>query len=552
MLLERVEIVGFRGINRLSLMLEQNNVLIGENAWGKSSLLDALTLLLSPEFDLYHFVRDDFWFPPGDIQGREHHLHIILTFRETEPGRHRVRRFRPLQRCWVPCDDGYHRVFYRLEGELAEDDSVMTLRSFIDGEGEALVLEEIDELARHLVRLMPVLRLRDARFMRRIHNGTVPHSPQIEITARQLDFLSRELVSHPQNLSDGQIRQGLSAMVQLLEHYFAEQSSAQTRHRLMRRRSHDEQRSWRYLDIINRMIDKPGGRSHRVILLGLFATLLQAKGTVRLDRDARPLLLIEDPETRLHPIMLSVAWQLLNLLPLQRVTTTNSGELLSLTPVEQVCRLVRESTRVSAWRLGPGGMNAEESRRIAFHIRFNRASSLFARCWLLVEGETETWVINELARQCGHHFDAEGVMVIEFAQSGLKPLIPFARRMGIQWHVLVDGDEAGKKYAATVRGLLNNDRELERDHLTSLPALDMEHFMYRQGFDDVYHRVAQIPDNVPMNMRRVITKAIHRSSKPDLAIEVAMEAGRRGVDAVPTLLKKMFSRVLWLARGRAD
>ncbi|EMD6270449.1 ATP-dependent endonuclease [Klebsiella pneumoniae] len=552
MLLERVEIVGFRGINRLSLMLEQNNVLIGENAWGKSSLLDALTLLLSPEFDLYHFVRDDFWFPPGDIQGREHHLHIILTFRETEPGRHRVRRFRPLQRCWVPCDDGYHRVFYRLEGELAEDDSVMTLRSFIDGEGEALVLEEIDELARHLVRLMPVLRLRDARFMRRIHNGTVPHSPQIEITARQLDFLSRELVSHPQNLSDGQIRQGLSAMVQLLEHYFAEQSSAQTRHRLMRRRSHDEQRSWRYLDIINRMIDKPGGRSHRVILLGLFATLLQAKGTVRLDRDARPLLLIEDPETRLHPIMLSVAWHLLNLLPLQRVTTTNSGELLSLTPVEQVCRLVRESTRVSAWRLGPGGMNAEESRRIAFHIRFNRASSLFARCWLLVEGETETWVINELARQCGHHFDAEGVKVIEFAQSGLKPLIKFARRMGIQWHVLVDGDEAGKKYAATVRGLLNNDRELERDHLTSLPALDMEHFMYRQGFDDVYHQVAQIPDNVPMNMRRVITKAIHRSSKPDLAIEVAMEAGRRGVDAVPTLLKKMFSRVLWLARGRAD
>ncbi|EPY1262305.1 ATP-dependent endonuclease [Klebsiella pneumoniae] len=552
MLLERVEIVGFRGINRLSLMLEQNNVLIGENAWGKSSLLDALTLLLSPEFDLYHFVRDDFWFPPGDIQGREHHLHIILTFRETEPGRHRVRRFRPLQRCWVPCDDGYHRVFYRLEGELAEDDSVMTLRSFIDGEGEALVLEEIDELARHLVRLMPVLRLRDARFMRRIHNGTVPHSPQIEITARELDFLSRELVSHPQNLSDGQIRQGLSAMVQLLEHYFAEQSSAQTRHRLMRRRSHDEQRSWRYLDIINRMIDKPGGRSHRVILLGLFATLLQAKGTVRLDRDARPLLLIEDPETRLHPIMLSVAWHLLNLLPLQRVTTTNSGELLSLTPVEQVCRLVRESTRVSAWRLGPGGMNAEESRRIAFHIRFNRASSLFARCWLLVEGETETWVINELARQCGHHFDAEGVKVIEFAQSGLKPLIKFARRMGIQWHVLVDGDEAGKKYSATVRGLLNNDRELERDHLTSLPALDMEHFMYRQGFDDVYHRVAQIPDNVPMNMRRVITKAIHRSSKPDLAIEVAMEAGRRGVDAVPTLLKKMFSRVLWLARGRAD
>jgi putative ATP-dependent endonuclease of OLD family len=124
--------------------------------------------------------------------------------------------------------------------------------------------------------------------------------------------------------------------------------------------------------------------------------------------------------------------------------------------------------------------------------------------------------------------------------------------MGIEWHVLVDGDEAGKKYASVVRGILENDRDQERDHLTTLPAMDMEHFMYRQGVADVFHRVAQLPENVPMNMRRIIVKAIHRSSKPDLAIEVAMEAGRRGVDAVPSLLRKMFSRVLWLARGRAD
>ena len=72
-----------------------------------------------------------------------------------------------------------------------------------------------------------------------------------------------------------------------------------------------------------------------------------------------------------------------------------------------------------------------------------------------------------------------------------------------------------------------------------LPAMDMEHFMYRQGFDDVYHRVGADPgeyadEHAPGDNK----KAIHRSSKPDLAIEVAMEAGRRGVDAVPTLLKK--------------
>lgn len=47
---------------------------------------------------------------------------------------------------------------------------------------------------------------------------------------------------------------------------------------------------------------------------GLFSTLLQAKGNVQLDRDARPLLLVEDPRRgcRSH-YALSVAWHLLNL-----------------------------------------------------------------------------------------------------------------------------------------------------------------------------------------------------------------------------------------------
>jgi putative ATP-dependent endonuclease of OLD family len=134
----------------------------------------------------------------------------------------------------------------------------MTLRSFIDGEGEALELDDIDELARHLVRLMPVLRCAT----RALCDGstTAPFRTRRRSKLPLASLISsRELVHHPQNLTDGQIRQGLSAMVQLLEHYFAEQSSAQSRHRLMRRHSHDEQRSWRYLDIINRMIESPAG-----------------------------------------------------------------------------------------------------------------------------------------------------------------------------------------------------------------------------------------------------------------------------------------------------
>ncbi|ENJ8190587.1 ATP-dependent endonuclease, partial [Yersinia enterocolitica] len=476
------------------------------------------------------------------------------TFCEKDIGHWRAPRYRQLAPLWINNDDGLHRIYYRIEGEQADDGTVCTWRTFLDLEGCPLELHDIEKLARGVIRIHPVLRLRDARFIRRLRSTTTENSNQPDKVAlnQQLDQLSRELVRNPQKLTNTQLRQGLEAMRQLLEHYFAEQGSQSANLRNHRHRPQPEREAWLALDSINRMVAEPNSRSMRLILLGMFSTLLQAKGSLSLDPHARPLLLVEDPETRLHPIMLSVAWGLLSQLPLQRITTTNSGELISLVPVESICRLVRESSRVATYRIGPRGMSSEDSRRIAFHIRFNRPSALFARCWLLVEGETEIWLLNELARQCGYHFEAEGVKVIEFAQSGLRPLLKFANRMGIQWHVLTDGDDAGKKYAATVRNMADNERDHERDRLTILPAPDMEHFLYRSGFDEVYHRISGIPANAKMQPRRVIEKAIHRTSKPDLAIEVTSYARERGIEFIPPLLKKMFSRVVWLARGRAD
>lgn len=54
-----------------------------------------------------------------------------------------------------------------------------------------------------------------------------------------------------------------------------------------------------------------------------------------------------------------------------------------------------------------------------FHIRYNRPSALFARCWLLVEGETD--LVNErIARQCNYFFEAEGIKVINLLNVDLS------------------------------------------------------------------------------------------------------------------------------------
>ncbi|EFM19566.1 MULTISPECIES: ATP-dependent endonuclease [unclassified Pantoea] len=545
MILEHIDIRGFRGINKLSLPLTHTTLLIGENAWGKSSLLDVMSLLLSPHEPAYVFTEADFHFTPGDVTDPMRRISVVFHFRDDGSDPDAV-----LSTFWQRDAQGQRRLYYSVSATW-RDDGIDTRRRFVDVNTQLLPEQNCADAIDLLLTRYPVLRLRDARFSKRTRNRAPVTGPHPELLAG-METLARDLEQHPQQLSDEVLRQGLKTMQQLMQHYFLVQppgagSEARSRDPQMR----DGVQGWRALDHLNQLIAGTDSRSRQLILLQMFTLLIEARGDVPLAAGARPLLLIEDPETRLHPIMLSVAWNLLKLLPLQKIVTTNSAELLSQVPVENVCRLVRQSSRVAAWRIGPEGLSAEESRRIGFHIRVNRPAALFARCWLLVEGETEVWIMNELAQQCGYNFAAEGVKVIEFAQSGLKPLLKFARRMGIAWHVLTDGDQAGNKYASTARTQLQPG-DPEPRFLTQLPALDMENFLYHQGFQDVYHQMAHLPLNAPMSSRRIITKAIHQSSKPELAIAVATSAAERGPEAIPPLMRQMFARVIGLAQGQAD
>lgn len=78
--LERIEIAGFRGIRRLSLTFDEITTLIGENTWGKSSLLDALSVVLPADGTLYPFTLQDFHVDYSIADAQTQNLQIILVF----------------------------------------------------------------------------------------------------------------------------------------------------------------------------------------------------------------------------------------------------------------------------------------------------------------------------------------------------------------------------------------------------------------------------------------------------------------------------------------
>jgi putative ATP-dependent endonuclease of OLD family len=111
---------------------------------------------------------------------------------------------------------------------------------------------------------------------------------------------------------------------------------------------------------------------------------------------------------------------------------------------------------------------------------------LFARVWLLGEGETEYWVLQAAAEGAKVDLERSGVRVVDnYSQSGGPgPLVTLADELGIGWHVLCDGDDAGERYAKSVRDHLHGRDEAA--HLTLLPYKNMEHCLCAEGFLDLY------------------------------------------------------------------
>jgi putative ATP-dependent endonuclease of OLD family len=287
-------------------------------------------------------------------------------------------------------------------------------------------------------------------------------------------------------------------------------------------------------------------------MLLLTGALLSA-GAERLEQGTSPLTLIENPEAHLHPMTLASIWSVIECIGGQKIVATHSGMLLTRARLSSLRRLTRCEGVVTEWRVPEGALTGDELRRYFYHLRSRRAAASFARCWLLVEGETEYWLMSELSRVCGYDLASEGVACVEFAQCGLSAMLKVARHLGIEWHLLVDGDMAGQRYIDAAREYAETDGCHPR--FTGLPEPDIEHCFWGFGYEDVFRRAAW-PRNIatprPWQQnapaRKVIARAIERYSKPWMAVLLLEAVIDRGPEGVPPPLRQAIETCIQMAR----
>ncbi|KHT63883.1 ATP-dependent endonuclease [Photobacterium gaetbulicola] len=563
MQLKRIEISGFRGIKRLSLSFDELTVLIGENAWGKSSLLDALDIALSPDAKFHTFHFDDFHVDYSAGHAKMNHLNIVLHWHEDYPGEHKARRYKAFSPVWVNSQDQCKALYYQITSSV-DDDKITTHRRFLNKHGDPIPCDDSNKLAKQLMVLHPIVRIRDARRLREYRpiieankngsngngqsngNGAERRNDENVRIQRRLDNTCRRLMTKPGHVSQAEIKSSVNALRTLVDHYFAFTPHYRNQHF---DRAHFPERAQYAINPLEQLTEPETTKQSRLVLMGLLNAFIRARGPVELKRISRPIMILEDPEGRLHPTILHQAWTFISKMPMQKILTTNSPDLCSVVPLECVQKLIRQPSKTQVYSILNHKLSRDEERRVTFHLRVHRPSALFARAWLLVEGETEVWLFNELARICGYNLAAEGVQIIEFTQSGLKPLIKVARHFGIEWHMIADGDMAGKKYADTVRNILDN--EAERHRLTILPKRDIEHFLFFNGFEPLFRELANIPVESPVTPKKIIQRALKRHAKPDVALAMINFIEQENIDNIPILLRWILKRIVAMSRGQS-
>lgn len=497
MKLTKLRIENYRGLKQFELELDDVTVLIGENNTGKSSVLDALQSCLAPArarrgdaFEPY-----DFHLSTPTAEPRESPtIALTLTFGEKVKDEwpdtlaNAFSRAKVLQ---ILPDTELRQVILRVTAGFDPTLGVPRHETvFLDFAGNQLPATGAAFNTLHeAIAFHYLSALRDAAkhfdpkgtFWRHfVRNSSVSPENRAELEASLREVNDRVVASHTSFEIAKSKLEKLQDVVPLAAGTAVSIDALPARISDMLSRT---QVSLGPADGSRIPLGRHGEGTQSLAVVMLFHAFLEAS------KVSSPFLALEEPEAHLHPSAVRSLWGMLADLPGQKIVTTHSGDLLSEVPLTSIRRLARGADGIKAHRLDASTLEPHQLRQFEFHVLHSRGELLLARCWLLVEGETEMTLLPAVARRLGTSLERFSVRCVAYRQADIAVYLAVARQLGIRWCVLCDSDSQGasdkKKAEAAQTGLS------VKGEIVDLPSPDIEKYLAANGFLDVYEaRVA--------------------------------------------------------------
>lgn len=548
-----LEVTNFRAIKHALLDFDQITLLIGENDLGKSTLMEALSAVLNPklddklpEFTHFHFYKD----PEKEVAEKKLQIKLLVQLQNDV----RLNEFKELELILVKSEEELKKepkLEVSFVSKLSGSDST-TEWSCTNLQSGAVTKDP--RVLAVIRRIMSVIHLRFGILTGFLNieepieddtRGDTDHEYQLR---HQIYASVNEILLGTTQDTNTSVNKGFQAVEALIKHYGQpgeelkkEDGLALRIREILQMVALSEKESM--VDTLKRF----HRLTEKLAALMLVHALLSSSPK-KFEKYSRPLLIFEHPEAFLHKTTLATISILLSRIRWQKIITTNSGLLLSRVPLKSIRRLRRKQGLIKVNNINSQLYTNEDLRRLSYHLRAKYSAASFDRFWILVEGESEYWIIPHLARIMSYEFLQEGISVIDFAQSGLTPLLKYATDLGVGWHVLIDGDEAGQRYEKRIQ-----DFAIKRNiknPTTKLKQKDIEHLFWHNGFKKEYIKAAQRL-NFPENENKpglTIRRAIKNNSKPFLALSIIEAIAAQGPASIPDTLSQMIETCIEQAR----
>lgn len=562
MRLNKIKIENFRGIASLEVELDRDiTVLIGENNSGKTTVLEALRFGLETirsdktcNFSEHDFHRND------ECKDLLSSKPVILTFSFLESKEYPWPDYitQALNDGIVGSD--YAMIKLRLTAQYDANDADLTQSwCFLDDAGNEMVGKQ--GLIKDLRRLRPFFFQTALRAAKDEFHGQATYwssflkNKDIDESTRKT--LEEELLTVNQKIVDAHssfkdVTEEVKRISELVSVGKADSVSVDPV-------SPDVYKSLRYTEVnlltgsnAKIPIRSHGEGTQSLSVLLLFSAYLKTRLKADVDKLADPIIAIEEPEAHLHPNAIRAIWHLVKDLPGQKIIATHSGDILSEVPVEKLRRLNKIDTATECKSIPADLLSDEELRKFNHHVRRNRGELLFAKCWLLVEGETDVSVFVECADILGVNLHQMGIRLVECSQAGGPSIfIKVADALGIKWYVLADNDDGGQKYIDAAKSLLAG--RVEADYITKLSSPNTDVLLCRSGYGKPYRdgvgpqKISELtePENTDAywdQVYKIINKS-QRFSKPAAALEAILLMKKKGQDGVPTEIKDIITKL---------
>jgi putative ATP-dependent endonuclease of OLD family len=178
--------------------------------------------------------------------------------------------------------------------------------------------------------------------------------------------------------------------------------------------------------------------------------------------ESTAILALEEPEAHLHPSAIRSLGSFLEGIAGQIITSSHSGDLIGHVPLKALRRLYKRRGETKVGRIDDDIFTDRELQAIDYYIRLDKGHFLFSRCWLLVEGASDFHIMQQLFEIMGYVQEEVNFSVLEISQvhGNGEVFIKLARALGIEWFMMVDGDQAGQKYIETANKHLENGEGL--------------------------------------------------------------------------------------------